>query len=60
VAFLQENNSDRVQECLVNALLCEQRAASAINPTAQATFAEAAWCWREIASSCWRELSQDA
>ena len=55
---LQEKNSGPVQECLDNAAHYEQRAASVIEPTAKATFAEVAHCWRDLAR-CWRDLPSE-
>ena len=39
-----QQDQDRVQQCLDAATHCEQRAASTKEPTARATFAEAARC----------------
>src|SRR6516162_2562454 len=44
-----------VQQCLSNATCCEKRAAAARDPTAKASFVEAARCWREFARR-WGEL----
>jgi len=37
----------RVQECLARAALCDLRAEAVRDPTARATFAESAQCWRD-------------
>jgi hypothetical protein len=47
----------RVQECLDAAALCEERAETARDPVARATFAECARCWQELARS-WGELTR--
>jgi len=39
--------SGRVQDCLARPALWDLRAEAARDPTARATFAEAAQCWRE-------------
>jgi len=52
-----QRDSGTAQECLDAAAQYEQRAASAIDPAAKATFADAARCWHELAR-CWRELQR--
>jgi len=49
--------SGRVQECLARPALCDLRAEAVRDPTARATFAESAQCWREMAW-CWRGLAR--
>jgi len=52
-------NPPRVQPCLDSAANCEQRAAVATDPTARATFTEAATFWRELAKQIeWLEAPQ--
>jgi len=48
---------DRVEDYLARAALCDLRAEEARDPTARATFAAAARCWREMAQ-CWRDLEE--
>jgi len=54
---LQVKANGMVQECLYNAASWDRRAASAADPTAKATFAEIARCWRDMAR-CWRDLQK--
>ena len=55
--IVAQQDSGTAQECLDAAAHYEQRAASAIDPAAKATFADAARCWHELAR-CWRELQR--
>jgi len=50
-----EDNQQRMQDCLIRATRCEERAGSAKDPQVRETFAEAARCWRDMAV-CWDEL----
>jgi hypothetical protein len=50
-------NGDRGLHCLDAASRCEPRAVSTEEFTAQATFTEAARCWRELAR-CWDDLTR--
>src|SRR6516162_1338045 len=52
-----QQDSGTAQECLDAAAHYKQRAASAIDPAAKATFEDAARCWHELAR-CWRELQR--